>query len=100
MAPHELYTIEEAERIKRAYSCWLNKAAHIGSGRIGILTDITVKRKRNTKNVVDRNKKYTVLFQFTRTIKLSAFEFLVNNGLVSPASDFNEYQKQSRAQNN
>jgi len=86
MTPCELYTLDEAEGLKRTYSCWINKTAHIGNGRTDTLTAINVKLKRVQRTPIKPDKKYTVQFQFSNTIKLNAYEFLLNNGLISQSN--------------
>ncbi|MGZ3920351.1 MAG: hypothetical protein ACXVNO_02570 [Bacteroidia bacterium] len=86
MAPNDLYTKEEAEKLMHSYCCWINKAAHAGNGHIDILTSIAVKPKRIPKQEVKDGKKYIVQFEFANAKKLNAFDFLANNGLIPSAT--------------
>lgn len=82
MIPDELYTKEEAHELWSTYSCWINKAAHVGNGYVDIIKAINIRKKRIRKSLIKDRKMYTVQFIFTHSKKQNAFNFLKNNGLL------------------
>ncbi|MCW3077764.1 MAG: hypothetical protein JWO32_2373 [Bacteroidetes bacterium] len=87
MIPDDLYTKEEAEEIRSAYSCWINKSAHTGHGYVDILTAIKIRQKRSPKRELKSKKRYQVQFEFAHAKKQTAYDFLINNGLYHPSGN-------------
>jgi hypothetical protein len=73
------YTLEDAEEIKKAYSSWIGKKAHIGGGSHKVLQEIVI---RVSKNDNSSERSYTVEFRFDDNRVFGAYEFGINNGLV------------------
>jgi len=77
------YKLEEAEQIRQNYSSWIGKEAHVGKGNKGVLMSITIKPKREPKQVKKQQRVYKVEFEFEAKRKFSAFEFLFHNSQMS-----------------
>jgi hypothetical protein len=82
---------EEAEHLKRAYTSWIGKRAHVGNGVSGILKAINVKEKTPRKG---QDKLYHLEFEFENERKFGAVEFLFHNNL----SEFSWFNLQRSGQ--
>jgi hypothetical protein len=76
------YKLDEAENIKKAYSSWIGKEAHIGRGQTETLKAIHLKPKRENKLQKSPVKVYRVEFEFMTKKKFSAIEFFFHNSLL------------------
>lgn len=75
------YKLNEAEEIKQTYSSWVGKKAHAGKGILATLTDIIIKEKRS-RDKIQAEKNYRVIFEFENKKKFAAHEFLKINSLI------------------
>jgi len=91
--------IEEAEELKKAYSSWIGKKAHIGNGVTDTLKKIIIRRKRPNEGLKVSNgeKVYRIEFEFESEKKLSAVEFLFYNSLIMGQAYSGTIKKQDRA---
>jgi hypothetical protein len=75
------FRIEEAEELKKMYSSWIGKRAHIGKGRTDTLKAIVIKPKSDS--LPQKNKElYMIEFEFQNRVKFSARQFLSHNSLM------------------
>jgi hypothetical protein len=74
--------MEEAEELKRTYSSWIGKRAHIGKGQTDTLQAIHVQPKRTFKGHRPGKELYRVEFEFSNKKRYSAIEFLFYNSLI------------------
>lgn len=74
--------IEEAEELKKAYSSWIGKKAHVGKGETDTLLAIHVKPKNNLNTGRPAEQLYRVEFEFVNKKRFSAIEFLFYNSLI------------------
>jgi hypothetical protein len=73
----------EADELKRTYSSWIGKKAHIGDGQMETLKSIIIKGSRSTTISGKNERHYTVYFEFENKKRLSAATFLAVNSLTS-----------------
>lgn len=73
------FSSEEAEELKRTYSSWLGKQAHVGNGVTDTLLSIRIVPG---KTYPAKKKVFLVEFEFSNGKKFSAPEFLFYNGLL------------------
>jgi hypothetical protein len=73
------YTRAEAEEIRKTYSSWVGKTAHIGAGCHTLLKNILI--RQNPEDLLTE-KSFVVEFEFENNRVFSAYEFSINNGLV------------------
>jgi hypothetical protein len=76
------YRLAEAEEIKKAYSSWVGKLAHIGNGKIETLKQIVIRPAREMMIFGKKEKAYKVFFEFENKKCFSAYAFMINNGLT------------------
>jgi hypothetical protein len=86
------YKLEEAEELKRLYSSWIGKKAHIGSGKTAMLKSILIKEKRNFSPLRKEEDLYRVVFEFDTGHRLSGHEFLFFNGFIFSFASGNRNQ--------
>jgi len=76
------FKIEEAEELKKMYSSWIGKRAHIGMGMTDTLKDIIIKPKNSNMPENEKEEYYVIEFEFQNRMKFSARQFLLHNSLV------------------
>lgn len=91
------YKIEEAEEFKQRFSSWIGKRTHIGGGVTETLKAIVITPKRILKPTHHNQKLFKIEFKFENRKRLSAYEFLFYNALLSFQNNSEEQRNRSES---
>ncbi|MGZ3884360.1 MAG: hypothetical protein ACXVPQ_11075 [Bacteroidia bacterium] len=76
------FRLPEANELKQTYSSWIGKKAYVGGGKMETLKDIIIKPSKDIIVFGKSEKGHAVYFEFENKKRLSAYSFLIVNGLT------------------